>query len=210
MNIDPELKKRYGGIGLLIVGLLLAFIPLKWIYLIIGIGMLMVSLPNMMAAGSQLKSKHPEIITIFIRSLMNVILSLLILLYPSIISLILFFTAFVLLSGTVLNMVMEKKYHNTSITFKDYISIGLGLIILIFAIFNGIDNMINTVKMALGILICLFGVVMIVSSKPAQPDIQATLDEYERRYREAHPEEYEQKSDVIDVEYEENNEKEEN
>ena len=97
MNIDPELKKRYSGIGLLIVGLLLAFIPLKWIYLIIGIGMLMISLPNMMAAGSQLKSKHPEVITIFVRSLMNLILSLLILLYPNIISYVLFFTAFVLI-----------------------------------------------------------------------------------------------------------------
>ena len=209
MNIDPELKKRYSGVGLLIVGLLLAFIPLKWIYLIIGIGMLMVSLPNMMAAGAQLKSKHPEIITIFIRSLMNVILSLLILLYPNIISLILFFTAFVLITGSILNMIMEKRYHNISVSFKDYISIGLALIILILAIFNGIDNMINVVKIALGVFIGLFGLVMIISSKPAKPDIQATLDEYEKRYREAHPEEYAQNSEIIDVEYEENPEKEE-
>ena len=210
MNIDPELKKRYSGIGLLIVGLLLAFIPLKWIYLIIGIGMLMISLPNMMAAGSQLKSKHPEVITIFVRSLMNLILSLLILLYPNIISYVLFFTAFVLISGSILNMFVEKKYHNVNISGKDYVSIGLALIILILAIFNGIDNMINIVKIALGGFIGLFGIIMIVSAKPAQPDIQATLDEYERRYREAHPEEYAENGDVIDVEYEENTEKEEN
>ena len=65
-------------------------------------------------------------------------------------------------------------------------------------------------EIAVNAPITIFTILMIVSSKPAQPDIQATLDEYERRYREAHPEEYEQKSDVIDVEYEENNEKEEN
>ena len=105
---------------------------------------------------------------------------------------------------------MEKKFHNINISVKDYISIGLALIIIVLAIFNGIENMINIVKIALGGFIGLFGLILILISKPAQPDIQATLDEYERRYREAHPEENEQENDVIDVEYEENTEKEEN
>ena len=78
MNLDPELKKRYSGIGLLIVGIILIAIPLRWIYLMIGIGMLMISLPNMLAAGTKLETKHPEVILIFTRSLVQLILSILI------------------------------------------------------------------------------------------------------------------------------------
>ena len=206
MNIDPELKKRYSGIGLLIVGLILVFVPLRWIYLIIGIGMLMISLPNMLAASTQLQSKHPEVIAIFVRSLINLILSILIILNPGFINVICVVTGIVLIVSNLLNIFFERKYHNIKISFKDLAGLGLALIILLLAGFSGFEKILDIIKIAIGALIGLSGLVLSLSAKPVQPNIQATLDEYERRYQQEHPEE---NSDIIDVEYEENTENEE-
>ena len=203
MNLDPELKKRYSGIGLLIVGIILIAIPLRWIYLMIGIGMLMISLPNMLAAGTKIETKHPEVILIFTRSLVQLILSILIIFNPGFINVICVVTGVVLIIGSLLNIFFERKYHNIKISFRDYAGLIIALIILILGGFSGFEKIIDIVKLVIGAVIGLSGLVLIISAKPEQPDIQKTLDEYEKRYQSTHQEE---NSEIIDVEYEENSE----
>ena len=204
MIIDPGLKQRYHGILSLIIGLIIICIPLKVVYILIGLTLLLMSLPNLLASANQLNSKNSFIITIFVKSLLLLLLGVAIILKPSIINYICIIAGTVILFGTLLERItyQEKlKYGSKDIVFSIF-----GLVLIFFGGLSFIETVINIFKIIVGALTVISGIILIVSAHPKHENVEDILNDYERRYQEKMKAENSQNEEVIDVTFEENEE----
>lgn len=204
MQIDPGLKQRYSGVLSLILGIIIILIPVNVVYIIIGVTLLMMSLPNLLASANQLNTKNSFIITVFIKSLLLLILGVSIIFNPGIINVILMISGVIILVGTLLERLTYKKELKYSTS--DVIVSIFGLVLIVFGGLSFIETIINIVKIVIGALIAISGLVLIISAHPKKENFEDILNDYERRYQEKMNEENNKNEEVIDVTFEENKE----
>ncbi len=204
MQIDPGLKQRYSGILSLILGIIIICIPVSVVYIMIGVTLLMMSLPNLLASANQLNTKNSFILTVFVKSLLLLILGISIIFNPGIINIILMIAGIIILVGTLLERLTYKKELKYSTT--DVVVSVFGLVLIIFGGLSFIETIINIVKIVIGALTAISGLILIISAHPKKENFEDILNDYERRYQEKMREENEQNNDVIDVTFEENKE----
>ena len=204
MQIDPGLKQRYSGILSLILGIIIILIPVNVVYIIIGVTLLMMSLPNLLASANQLNTKNSFIITVFVKSLLLLILGVSIIFNPGIINVILMISGVIILVGTLLERLTYKKELKYSTS--DIIVSIFGLVLIVFGGLSFIETIINIVKIVIGALTAISGLVLIISAHPKKENFEDILNDYERRYQEKMNEENNKNEEVIDVTFEENKE----
>lgn len=204
MQIDPGLKQRYSGILSLILGIIIILIPVNVVYIIIGVTLLMMSLPNLLASANQLNTKNSFIITVFVKSLLLLILGVSIIFNPGIINVILMISGVIILVGTLLERLTYKKELKYSTS--DIIVSIFGLVLIVFGGLSFIETIINIVKIVIGALTAISGLVLIISAHPKKENFEDILNDYERRYQEKMKEENSGNEEVIDVTFEENKE----
>ena len=204
MQIDPGLKQRYSGVLSLILGIIIILIPVNVVYIIIGVTLLMMSLPNLLASANQLNTKNSFIITVFVKSLLLLILGISIIFNPGIINVILMISGVIILVGTLLERLTYKnelKYSTSDIIVSIF-----GLVLIVFGGLSFIETIINIVKIVIGALTAISGLVLIISAHPKKENFEDILNDYERRYQEKMNEENNKNEEVIDVTFEENKE----
>lgn len=204
MQIDPGLKQRYSGVLSLILGIIIILIPVNVVYIIIGVTLLMMSLPNLLASANQLNTKNSFIITVFVKSLLLLILGVSIIFNPGIINVILMISGVIILVGTLLERLSYKKELKYSTS--DIIVSIFGLVLIVFGGLSFIETIINIVKIVIGALTAISGLVLIISAHPKKENFEDILNDYERRYQEKMNEENNKNEEVIDVTFEENKE----
>ena len=204
MQIDPGLKQRYSGVLSLILGIIIILIPVNVVYIIIGVTLLMMSLPNLLASANQLNTKNSFIITVFVKSLLLLILGISIIFNPGIINVILMISGVIILVGTLLERLTYKKELKYSTS--DIIVSIFGLVLIVFGGLSFIETIINIVKIVIGALTAISGLVLIISAHPKKENFEDILNDYERRYQEKMNEENNKNEEVIDVTFEENKE----
>jgi len=204
MQIDPGLKQRYSGILSLVLGIIIILIPVNVVYIIIGVTLLMMSLPNLLASANQLNTKNSFIITVFVKSLLLLILGISIIFNPGIINVILMISGVIILVGTLLERLTYKKELKYSTS--DVIVSIFGLVLIVFGGLSFIETIINIVKIVIGVLTAISGLVLIISAHPKKENFDDILNDYERRYQEKMNEENNKNEEVIDVTFEENKE----
>ena len=204
MNIDPGLKQRYSGILSLILGIIIICIPVSVVYLLIGVTLIIMSLPNLIVSANKLNTKNSFIITVFVKSLLLSILGIVVIFNPGVINYIFIVAGLIIILGTLTEKITyqeKSKYSTTEVVISIF-----GLVLICFGGLSFVETIINIVKIVIGALTALSGLILIISARPKKDNFEDILNDYERRYQEKMKAENEQNSDIIDVTYEENEE----
>lgn len=204
MNFEPGQIKKAQGVLAIIMGILLAVIPLSFIFRAFGVILLLVALPNFLATASALNQKNTFVIVVFIKSLILLVLALMLIIWPEQTGTICIISGVVLLIGTCaeyFSSVDKDKYLK-----KEYWLVMLGLILIIMGGFSLLTTIINIIKYVLAALIVVFGVAMVCSVKKPVDNFEETLNEYERRYQETYGAQNDTDQEIIEATYEENDE----
>lgn len=204
MQIDPGLKQRYSGILSLILGIIIICIPVSVVYLLIGVTLIIMSLPNLIFSANKLNTKNSFIITVFVKSLLLSILGIVVIFNPGVINYIFIVAGLIIILGTLTEKITyqeKSKYSTTEVVISIF-----GLVLICFGGLSFVETIINIVKIVIGALTALSGLILIISARPKKDNFEDILNDYERRYQEKMKAENEQNSDIIDVTYEENEE----
>ena len=204
MNIDPGLKQRYSGILSLILGIIIICIPVSVVYLLIGVTLIIMSLPKLIVSANKLNTKNSFIITVFVKSLLLSILGIVVIFNPGVINYIFIVAGLIIILGTLTEKITyqeKSKYSTTEVVISIF-----GLVLICFGGLSFVETIINIVKIVIGALTAISGLILIISARPKKDNFEDILNDYERRYQEKMKAENEQNSDIIDVTYEENEE----
>ena len=201
MNIDTRQIRKAQGFVAIILGVLLAVIPLSFLFRAFGFLLLLIALPNFFATISALSQKNLFVTVVFVKSLLLLVLAVLLIALPEQSG------AFCIVSGIILLIGTTAEYGTSqdkkTYLKKEYWLLIVSAVLIILGGFSFITAVINIIKYILAGLIIIYGLVMIITTKPAEDHFEETLRDYERRYQEQYGQEP-TNEDIIEATYEEN------
>lgn len=206
MNFEPGQIRKTHGIIAIILGIILAVIPLSFMFRAIGILLLLIALPNFTVTLSSLNQKNPFIIVVFIKSLFLLLLAILLIVLPKQSG------AFCVLSGVILLFGTAFEYQTSEdkkrYLKKEYWLLIVSAVLIVIGGFSFINKIIDIIKYGIAGILILYGLILIFTTQKVEDNFEETLRDYERRYQETYGKN-EENDDIIEASYEENENSEE-